>query len=588
MAALCSFAQAQTPTARETVVVTGTYQPIPLDEADRAVRVLAEDDAARILSNTFFDLLRTDPSLDVRGRTPNGVQTDLSIRGANFGQTLVLLDGLRLNDAQSGHHNLDVPVPSDGLDRIEVLKGAGSAYYGSDAVGGVVNFITREPDASEIRLRTSVGNFGVNQQSGSLILAGTNLSQQLSFSRDFSSGFAPDRDYRNLSLFSRTHLKTRLGFTDLTLATGDRPFGADQFYGNFNSWERTRTWFASLRQSLGKRTEVAFAFRRHTDLFVLYRDDPAYFTNRHAVESYETTLRRHDPLGAGFTINYGGEAYRDVIDSNNLGNHQRNRGGVYVALDARALRRYSFTIGAREEIYGGGARQFNPTASAGVWLSSKWKLRASASRAFRLPTYTDLYYHDPANMGSPYLKPERAWSFDGALEWNHSEKVRADIGVFHRRERNGIDYIRASLNDIWQATNFDRLNFTGVEATLKIVPAKSQLVEVSYTGVHGAQDVLNGYMSEYVFNYPVHNAAVTWQAAFAKGILLRTRLGVLSRFARDPYALWDVYLADTRGHWTPFAQFTNVSNTHYEEIPGVVMPGRAAIVGVEWHYARVK
>ena len=111
LAALCSFTQAQTPPPKESVVVTGTYQPIPLDEADRAVRVLAEDDAARILSNTFFDLLRTDPSLDVRGRTPNGVQTDLSIRGANFGQTLVLLDGLRLNDAQSGHHNLDVPVP---------------------------------------------------------------------------------------------------------------------------------------------------------------------------------------------------------------------------------------------------------------------------------------------------------------------------------------------------------------------------------------------------------------------------------------------------------------------------------------------
>jgi iron complex outermembrane receptor protein len=191
-------------------------------------------------------------------------------------------------------------------------------------------------------------------------------------------------------------------------------------------------------------------------------------------------------------------------------------------------------------------------------------------------------------MGSPYLKPERAWSFDGAVEWNQSEKVRADVGVFHRRERNGIDYIRASLTDIWRATNFDRLNFTGVEATLRLAPLKSQLVEVSYTGLHGAQDVLNGYMSEYVFNYPVHNASVTWQAAFAKGILLRTRLGVLSRFARDPYALWDVYLADTRGHWTPFAQFTNVSNTHYEEIPGVVMPGRAAVVGVEWRYARVK
>jgi iron complex outermembrane receptor protein len=95
-------------------------------------------------------------------------------------------------------------------------------------------------------------------------------------------------------------------------------------------------------------------------------------------------------------------------------------------------------------------------------------------------------------------------------------------------------------------------------------------------------------MSEYVFNYPVHNAAVSWQAAFGKGFLLRTRLWVLSRFARHPYALWDIYLADTKGHFTPFVQFTNVTNTHYEEIEGVAMPGRAAVIGAEWRYGRVK
>ncbi len=334
LAVLCGVAYAQAP-VNESIVVTGVYSPIPLDEADRAVRVLMEDDASRILSNTPFDLLRLDPSLDVQARSANGVQTDLSIRGSNFGQTLILLDGMRLNDAQSGHHNLDVPVPAYAVGSIEVLKGAGSAFYGSDAIGGVVNFITREPEATEVTLRTAVGNFGVNQQSGSLSLVGANASEELSFSRDFSSGFRADRDYRNLYLFSRTHWKTRWGLTDITLANNDRPFGADQFYGNFNSWERTRTWFASIRQRFNSKTEAAFGFRRHTDLFVLYRDQPQVFTNRHAVESYEASLRRREQIEKTVTVNYGGEAYRDVIDSNNLGNHQRNRGAAYLALDVR-------------------------------------------------------------------------------------------------------------------------------------------------------------------------------------------------------------------------------------------------------------
>jgi iron complex outermembrane receptor protein len=585
LAVFCTALQAQT-AVQETLVVTGVYEPIPLDEADRSVRVLMQNDADKILSATPFDFLRLDPSLDVRGRSPNGVQTDLSIRGSNFGQTLILVDGLRMNDAQSGHHNLDVPVPADALASIEILKGAGSAFYGSDAIGGVVNFITREPEASELRLRAAVGNFGVNQQSGSLILVGANLSQEFSFSRDFSSGFRADRDYRNLYLFSRTHLKTRLGITDLTLATNDRPFGADQFYGNFNSWERTRSWFAAIRQRFNARTEASFGFRRHTDLFVLFRDQPQIFTNRHAVESYESSLRRRDPLAKTVSLNYGGEAYRDVIDSNNLGSHQRNRGAAYMALDVRAIKRFSFTVGAREEIYGGGARQLNPTASAGYWISPHFKLRASASRAFRLPTYTDLYYHDPANVGSPYLKPERAWSFDGALEWTKSDRIRGEIGVFHRRERNGIDYVRNSPEDIYRATNFDSLNFTGVEADLKFQPFKTQWIEASYSGLHGAQDALHGLESKYIFNYPTHNASLSWQAVFSNGFLARTRVGVLSRFAREPYALWDVYLADRRGRWTPFAQLTNISNTSYEEIPGVVMPGRAAVAGIEWRSRR--
>src|SRR6266404_3067123 len=217
--AVC-FAQNQTkpPDEKESVVVTGVFEPVPLEEADRWVRAIDLDVTRKLLSNTVFDFLRLDPSVDVRSRAPNGVQTDLSIRGHDFGQTLVLLDGVRLNDAQSGHHNLDIPVPPDALGRIEILKGAGSAIYGSDAVGGVINLITAAPESNELRLRTAIGNFGVNQQSASLTTVWQKATEQLSFSRDFSSGFLPDRDYRNLSLSSVTHLRTILGSTDLTLA----------------------------------------------------------------------------------------------------------------------------------------------------------------------------------------------------------------------------------------------------------------------------------------------------------------------------------------------------------------------------------
>jgi iron complex outermembrane receptor protein len=567
---------------KDSIIVTGVYEPIPLDEADRAVRAMEIDGAQKLLSNTVFDFLRLDPSLDVQGRAPNGVQTDLSIRGGDFEQTLVLVDGIRMTDPQSGHHDMDIPLPPDAVGRVEILKGAGSAIYGSDAMGGVVNIITRAPESNQLDLRTGIGNFGVNQQSAALTTVWQDLTEQLSFSRDFSTGFTDDRDYRNLSFASLTHWHSSLGVTDVLLALRDSPFGANDFYGPYNSWERTKTWLAGLHQTFGKNTEASFAFRRHTDLYVLYRNDPSYYTNRHAAEGYQAALRRHNQLRQSMTLSYGGEGFRDAIASSNLGAHQRNYGAAYVALDVRALKRYSFTLGAREDIFGGGARQFNPTAAFGAWFTEHWKLRASASRAFHLPSYTDLYYHDPSNEGSPFLKPETAWGYDAAIEWNAGKRIHGDFGAFYQQERNQIDYVRASDEDVWQATNLNSLDFAGVEASVSIRPTPKQSIDVRYTAEHGTEGVLNGLQSEYVFNYPTQNAIVAWQAVLPAGFLARTRLGVLKRYQQDPYALWDLYVAWRHGRWSPFAQLTNLTATNYQEVQGVVMPGRAAVVGVDW------
>lgn len=569
------------PPRNETVVVTGTLDPVPLEEADRNVSSFSITQQARLLVSTPFDFLRLDPSVDVRGRAPNGVQSDVSIRGGSFGQTLVLLNGLRFNDAQSGHHNFDLPLPLELVDRIEVLKGSGSMFYGSDAVGGVVNVIARQPNTTELHVRTGVGNFGTNQQSGVLSAVVGPISEEFAFSRDFSTGFIPDRDYRNLSFASSTHVLTSLGGTDLLLATNDRPFGADQFYGNYPSWERTRGWFAGVRQEIGPQMEAAFGYRRHTDLFVLYRDEPEVFTNRHEDSSWQGAFRRWDRIEQNTRVHYGVEGYRDAITSTNLGDHSRSRGAAYVAVDARALRRFSVTAGVREEFYGSGETQLSPTVAGGYWISSTLKLRASASRAFRLPSFTDLYYHDPANLGSPDLKPEKAWNYEGGLQWTPSRTVWAEATVFHRRERDGIDYVRTSPDDVWRATNFQRLNFTGGEAAVGWQVRSGQTIEARYTALRGVQDAVTGLFSKYVFNYPSQSAVVSYTGSLPGGLLVRTRIDGLKRYGRGPYALWDASCAYGRGRVRPFFQAYNLTNTTYQEILGVPMPGRTVVGGVE-------
>lgn len=562
------------------MVVTGTYDPVSLDEVDRAITILPARQMYLML-DTLVDLLRLDPSLDLRERAPGGVQTDLSIRGGNFGQTLVLLNGMRLADAQSGHHDMDIPVPLEAVTRVEVLRGSGSSMYGSDATAGVVNIITAPPEGFEARVRAAVGNQGINQQRVALSDTFGRLSEQLTFSRDFSSGFIPDRDYRNLQLASMTHLITSWGATDVTLAYMDHPFGADQFYGAYPSWENTKTWWGSVQQSLGRKTTASFAYRRHSDLFVLFRDQPQIYANHHVDESYQGAVRRTEPIAAGANLHFGAEALHESIASNNLGIHARSRAAVYAAADFLALKRFSLSLSAREEVYRSFSGQFSPTIAGGIWISPTLKLRASASRAFRVPSYTDLYYQDPANRGNPNLLPERAWSYETGIDWNPTSRVRAGVTVFERRERNGIDYYRTSPTSLWQALNIDSLNFTGVESSVRVALPKSQVLDFRYTWMLGVQDTVPIGFTKYSFNYPTDSGVAAWQGSVRNAVVFRTRLGVLNRRGQDPYALWDVYAAMSRGKVHPFLQISNVTSTSYQEIQGVAMPGRTVIGGVE-------
>ena len=166
--------QTTAPERKDAIIVTGTYEAIPLDEADRAVDQVPVR-AQSLLFGNVVDALKLDPSLDLRQRSPGGTQADLSIRGSSTGQTLVLINGMRVNDAQTAHHNLNLTTPLNEVQSVEILRGAGSSLYGSDAVGGVVNIVTTPPESTEFRFRSAIGSAGTNAEGGSLAGGGGGL-----------------------------------------------------------------------------------------------------------------------------------------------------------------------------------------------------------------------------------------------------------------------------------------------------------------------------------------------------------------------------------------------------------------------------
>jgi iron complex outermembrane receptor protein len=590
----------QLPHPTETMVVLGSAVPVPLAESSASVVVLPAANATLTLTS-FQDLLRQDASVHLEERGAGGGQADLILRGGTFEQALVLLNGFRVNDSQTAHHNLDLPIPLDAMDSIQVLHGAGSTLHGADALSGVADFLTAAPSANSLRLRTGEGSYDSNEESAVAELARKQVSSRLTADRNFSTGFMADRDYRNEDASFESWLSSRLGVSDLLFAASDRAFGANQFYGPYNSWERTKGWFASGRQELGSRTVAALGYRRHTDEFVLLRDNPSVYENNHIDGSWQGSVRHTIPITATSLLLAGLESDGDSIHSNNLGTHARNRGAGYVDLDLHpAKSRWNLSAGLREELFSGGLQSvFSPHLAGSLRVTNELKFRAGGGYGFRLPTYTDLYYSDPATIGNPNLKPESAWSGEGGADLDLRHRLTLSATGFYNRQHNTIDYLRAATLpnpllpawckvNTWCAVNLSGLHFKGVEASASYLPASGEKLQIAWTGLIGAQPPLSGLQSEYALNYPVQNLYLTWTATLKHSILVTNSVAVVKIYQQagnppwnaSPYPVWNAAITHDSGKIRPYLRLENLSNTGYQEINGVAMQGRTITGGI--------
>jgi iron complex outermembrane receptor protein len=430
------------------------------------------------------------------------------------------------------------------------------------------------------------------------------FAEQLTASRDTSNGFIPDRNYSSNALASETWLTSKAGTTDILLATSDRPYGANLFYGPYPSWERTKGWFASIQQQLRPQTAASFGYRRHSDLFVLFVDQPAIYENNHITTSYEGALRRAQTLRPNATLSYGLEADGDTIHSNSLGQHSRNQGAGYANLSLRALGRFSLSLGARDEILSdtgngngngnGNDNVFSPSIAAAYTLTHTLRLRASAGHGFRLPTYVDLYYADPTTIGNPNLKPESSWSYEAGADWTPGNgRLTLTAAAFRLQQKDSIDYSKFLLAtpaltnaQPWQAVNIQNLNITGAEATVRLRLTDNQQLQFSYTAAHAASPPPN-ILSEYAYNYAAQNALLRWTGNFHQ-LTAHTQINIVQKTQHTAYPLWDIALSRNTGHLRPYLRALNLSNTNYQEIPQVPLQGRTIMAGAEFNWSSTR
>lgn len=578
-AALLLLAQAvpgQAP-VEEHVVVTAHAEEVPYQTLARTVVVLTRDEIRRLPVRSIAELLAYVSSVDVRSRGAFGVQADFAVRGSTFGQTLVLVDGFRINDAQSGHHNADVPVPIGEVERIEVLLGPGSSLYGTDALGGIVNVITRRAgprrDAS-----VSGGQYGLVEVDAGAGGAFHGADQSVAVSASRSGGFEPGRAFRTVSLSARTMFAngTRLWGSYL-----DKDFGARGFYGPAFSTERTSQALFVLdgaTRAIGPwKGTWQTGYRTHGDRF-LYDSTRPGTPSDHRSHAVQASVRLQRPLGERTRLTVGVDAGADRIRSNALGNHHLARGSLFAELQQHLGARVVVYPGLRVDRYSTFGGAVSPSLSAAGWAGATVKLRASAGRAFRVPTFTERFYVDPNNRGTPTLVPERAWSSEAGLDWLPARGWVAAATIFRRHDRDTIDFVRPSKLVPWQAANVGRVTTTGTELTVERRLAAG-ILAARYTWLDAAS-AATPLLSKYVLEYARQSVGLSASLALPGAVQIGQRVDYKRRRDGREYWVADSRLARRIGAATFFVEGSNLLDRRYQEIPGADMPGRWIRAGI--------
>ncbi|MGB0177202.1 MAG: TonB-dependent receptor plug domain-containing protein, partial [Owenweeksia sp.] len=349
----------------DTALVSASRLNTSLQSSNRNVQVIEGDEIANAPANTVAELLDFVVGVDARQRGMFGTQTDLSVRGGTFEQVLVLINGVRLNDPQTGHHLMNLPVQKSDIERIEVLLGGGSYIFGGNAFSGAINIITKNASQDRATAKARIGSYGSYLASFSQQLAGENHQTRLSVNASGSEGFKPNTDFNNTNLYGES--KIQLGKNELNLSGGYtwQDFGAQNFYSdNFpEQYEKTRTLFVNAGLKSGDKITIdrQVYWRRNWDEFQLYREGPGFYEydNGLFIKGGDTAAsfytghnyHRSDVLGgkaeAQFTTRWGktslgGEYRYEEVVSNNLGEPLQ----APISIDEK---RGAYTLGANRQ-----------------------------------------------------------------------------------------------------------------------------------------------------------------------------------------------------------------------------------------------
>jgi vitamin B12 transporter len=429
MAALAiQSASAADISASETIIVTATRNEIPLDDAIVPVKVITRDDIELSLATDLAELLRFEAGIDIGRNGGAGQATSIFMRGTESNHTLVLIDGVRINPGTIGGAAVQNISPGI-IERIEIVKGARSALFGTDAIGGVINIITRRADSPYAEIGVGSGSFNSRTGHVSGGSRGENGEFAVTLNWQDTDGYAPridsdiTRGYDNLSMGISGARK--IGSSEVSVrhwrAEGNVEYldffltPVDQDYENFVTALQVDSAFSE--RGTGK------FIASHTRDEIQQNQSPDFVeSNRVTLDwQYTHALDAHTLTGGLYFVD---ENARSLSFGSGFDEDTEVR-AVFVQ-DQLSIERHRAFLALRLTDHQTFGQQTSWNAEYAFDLNNDWTLNAGAGRAFRAPDATDLFGFG----GNPLLEPEIADSAQVGLRYSAGNRHRFDIEVY--------------------------------------------------------------------------------------------------------------------------------------------------------------
>ena len=566
------------------VVVSSTKINLPFSKNFRTIKIISSKEIQSSYATNVSDLLQQVIGIDIRRRGAGGVQGDLYIRGGGFDQTLLLIDGMKMDDAQTGHHTLNMILPLYLIERIEIIKGPAARIFGQNAFSGAINIVTKEVEGknneANINLQeVSLGSYKQKNFSLSSRVVTEKIKSLLSFSTNRSDGYRHNTDYINNNYFIKTSFKTKNSPIDLISSFSERRFGANGFYASPSATEQYEETQASL---LGLSTVIKsekliikprLYWKRGQDEYIYIRDNPSVYRNLHKTNKISAELSGSYFTKGGIT-GFGIDLSTVNITSNNLGEHNRTTLNFFVDHTFELLNdNLTISPGIAISYFSDLSFHSFPGIDLGYHLNPKLKLYSNIGKTYRIPTYTDLYYSDRTTVGNENLNPEQAISTEFGFKYNTS-KFDFSVAIFSRRSKNIIDYVKKNQNDLWKAVNIGSLNTKGFEFDL-IYNFSSNSLSLGYSNIKDDNYVSNINYSKYSLN-SIKNHFISKLNLNYKNVFHSIVYKYAERSNGVSYSVLDSKVS----YKSFFVSVNNILDEVYSETNLVPMPGRNMLLGV--------